>query len=345
MPAFAAGTGGAPSFIPDDFQHAALIIKRAAGGTPPEAPLYAKLDVADIGWAAARRYGDGASGMHAVLRDAAWPLRIATYTSRQGTHVAPMRQFFRNPPPAPAHGGLRRAVRLGGPILRFRLEDLARMDPGELPLLLAEVAFAAADYEAAAVISALLGRLPARRGAAAAGNGGGSAPANPRLLCIDCEEYPTRDCIAKGAGMLRDRGYGGSGFVLYEPLARTLPDHERPRLSASQPAGISVWYGTAPVVPRPAYAAGTASGIVRVGSWALNQPLAMGGPTRHTHASIMFDPYAAFALRDGPSLRLEAWLDWDGEDVSVEATHTVCIDVNEDAVCLLRHTRASAQRE
>ena len=58
----------------------------------------------------------------------------------------------------------------------------------------------------------------------------------------------------------------------------------------------------------------------------------------------MFDPYAAFALRVAPLL-LEVYLDVVRQNVCVKPTHTVCIDVNEDAVCLLLHKGTLAHQD
>lgn len=206
------------------------------------------------------------------------------------------------------------------------------MDAGELSLLLAELAFAAADYEALALRRIVLDRCFQRNGAAGSWDGG-AAVAGPSLACVDCRGPLTEERIAEGAKMLRGRGYGRSGLVVYEPLTHgSMADYsQRPDLRC---AGISAGYCVAPSGLRLGRAGGTA-GIARIKSRALDEP-----PAVEWNASIVFDPRAAFTLRDYPRLWLEAWRDYEGQSLAVEATHTLRIDMNADAVCLLLHACA-----
>ena len=227
--------------------------------------------------------------------------------------------------------------RLDGPIIQFNMEDVAMMDDGELSLLLGQLAFAAADYEAAAIRHVALDRHFQHCGAAG-GLDGGSALASSGPARVDCEGPLTEEGIEKGAGMLRDRGYGGQGLVVYEPLAHeSLADYSQRQ--GMRCAGISVGYRVAPGGPHIGWANGSGN-IVRVGSRALDEPAAAGGLSIEQNASIMFDPHAAFALRDAPRLWLEAWLEWGGRHLAVKPTHMLHVDMNDDAVCLLLHTSA-----
>ena len=283
-----------------------------------------------------RRRWDGAANPCVSLRWAAGPARIGSLASPEGMLVTPIRQFVRAPPRAPSARGLDGSGRLDGPIIRTNTEDLARMDDGELSLLLGELAFAAADYEATAIRHVVLERLSQRRGAA--GNPDvGAALAGHGLAWVDCKGT-LAEGIVEGARMLRGKGHGGQGLVVYEPLAHESPADYSQR-QGMRCAGISVGYRVAPGGP-PLEQAGWNVGIMRVGSWALDEPPAAGGLSIEQNASIMFDPHTAFSLRDAPRLWLEVWREWDGRNLAVKPTHMLRIDMNEDAVCLLLHTSA-----
>ena len=325
MPACAVRTGAEWRRIPDDFRRAVLAA-RAAAGAPPGSPLRTPLDIADIWWAAAHRHRDAASNQNVSLCGAVRSPRIDAFTSRQGEIITPVRQFFRAPPRSHPPGKQCRVLRLSGPRLRIDLERLERTDDCELAQLLGDMALAAADYEAAAARRAVFEAFLHRRGATT----GYGAQTSPVLPGID-RGGPLEEGIARGAELLRGRGYGGSDLVLYEPMER-----ERPRLLAGQYADSGVGHIAMAGCPSPAQAAESA-GIVRVRSRALDTPLDAGGPAVHMQASIMFDPHAAFAMRAVPRLWLELRREWNRQSLCMAVTHTVYIDVNEDAACLLFH--------
>ena len=325
MPACAVKTGVAWRRIPDDFR-CAVKTARAAGGAPPGSPLRTPLDIADIGWAAAHRHWDAASNQNVSLCGVAGPSRIYAFTSRQGEITTPARQFFLAPPRSHPPGKQCRVLRPIKYRLRIDLESLERTDNRELAQLLGDMALAAADYEAAAARHAVFEALLHHRGATT----GYGAQTCPVLPGIDCGGPLGEEGIARGAELLRGRGYGGSGLVLYEPM-----ECERPCLLAGQYADSGAGHIGEAGCPSPTRA--EATGIVRVRSRALDAPLDAGGPAVHMQASIMFDPYAAFAVRAVPRLWLELWLERNRQYLCMAATHTVCIDVNEDAASLLFH--------
>lgn len=328
--------GKAPRRIPGGYLHAARALK-AAAESPSRRSAYSALCVSDLGWAAVRKYGDGNGSPHVSLRGTTQQTRIESLASPKGMLVTPIRQFVRPPSRAPPARGLHGPERLGGPVIQINKGHPAMMDAGEFSLLLAELAFAAADCEALAIRHIALARL-SRRSSAAGGRDRGAAPGGPSLACVDCRGPLTEERIAEGAEMLRGRGYGGSGLVVYEPLTHgSMVDYSQ--RSVMRCVGISVAYSVAPGGLRLGRAGGTA-GIARVKSRALDEPSGTGGPPGQGNASIMFDPCAAFALRDDPRLWLEAWRDCKGQSLAVESTHTLRIDMNEDAVCLLLHTDA-----
>ena len=325
MPAYAVRTGAEWRRIPDDFRRA-VRTARAAAVAPPGSPLRAPLDIADIEWAAAHLHRDAASNQNVSMCGAARSSRIDAFTSRQGEIITPVRQFFLAPPWASPPGRLCRVSHLSGPRLRIDLDYLERTDDSELAQLLGDMALAAADYEAAAARHAVLEASLCRRGVTV----GYGAPITPVRPGIDCGG-PLKEGIARGAELLRERGYGGSDLVLYEPM-----EGERPRLLAGQYVDSGVGHIAVAGCLSPTRAA-EATGIVRVRSRALDAPLDAGGPAVHMQASIMFDPHAAFAVRTVPRLWLELWLERNRQYLCMAATHTVCIDVNEDAACLLFH--------
>ena len=305
---------------------------KAAAGSPSQRSVYSALDISDLGWAALRRHRGITSSPQGSLQGAAWQAGIESLTSPEGMLVTPIRQFVLPPPRAPPIRGLHGLERLGGPKFLINMEDLARMDANRSSQLLVEPAFAAADYEALAIRHMALERLP-QRSSAAGGGVAGAAPAGPNLACVDCRGPLTEERIEEGAEMLRGRGYGGSGLVVYEPLTHgSMVDYSQ--RSVMRCAGISVAYSVAPGGLRLGRAGGTER-IARVKSRALDEPSAV-----EWNASIMFDPCASFALRDAPRLKLEAWREWDGQNLAFKLTHTLRIDMNEAAVCLLLHTGA-----
>ena len=324
----------APRYIPSDFLNAALILRMVAEA-PPQESAWAMLDITDLGWAATRRYREGAAGPPVSFHGAAQPARIESLTSPEGMLLTPVRQFFRAPLYSPSARCLRKATRLDSSTIRFNEANTTGMEPGELSLLLCELAFAATDHEAMAMRHMALEQFSLHYSTAS--NSVTTASISPGVVGINCSGRLT-DGIAEGAEILRGRGHGGSGLVVYEPLTKGPPACTYSLHPAVQYAGISTGCRIVPGHPHAGQAG--AAGIVRVKSRVLDQPLAACSPLSQYTASIMFDPYAAFAVRAVPRLWLKVWRNWDGQGLSVKATHEVCIDMDKSAICLLFHTGA-----
>lgn len=321
----------APRHIPYDIIHAIQTI-RAAAVVPSQRSACLSRSVTDLGWAAVRRYVDGGANPPVSLHGAAWPTGIDAFTSPEGMLVTPVRQFFRASQLVHPACGVRRMAHRATSKKRISVEQLATMGLGESSLLLGEWAFAATDHEAAAIRYVALEQFSRCRGMA-----GGAASISPGVHGINCTGR-LAEGIAEGAEILHGRGHGGTGLVVYEPLARGAMAHAHSRQPPAY-AGISVGYRVVPGRPCPERGAESA-GIIRIKSRALDQPLGTGGLHGQCNASIMFDPYAAFAMRAAPRLWLEARREWSGQGLSIKATHTVCIDMDESAVCLLFHAGA-----
>ena len=279
------------------------------------------------------RYVDGSVNPQVSLHGTAWLTGIDAFTSPEGMLVTPVRQFFRASQRVHPACGVRRMAHRAASKKRISVEQLATMGLGESSLLLGELAFAAVDHEAAAIRHMALEQFSRCRGMA-----GGAALISPGVHGINCTGR-LAEGIAEGAEMLRGRGHGGSGLVVYEPLARSPLAYAHSLQPAAHYTGIRVEYKAVQGHPRQGWGAGSA-GIIRIKSRALDQPLGAGGLHGRRNASIMFDPYAAFAMRAAPRLWLEARREWGGQSLSIKATHTVCIDMDESAVCLLFHAGA-----
>lgn len=314
---------------PEGVRYAAQTMVRAAGGSPGDLPRTHAFDMDDIEWAAAaatHSCSGGTTNPGVSFLGGAQRAGVTTLTSREGDFVTPVRQFVSRSPAEPAGCAERTALAIRVATGRISVGITQETDQYDLVLLAARVVLEAADHEAAALRRAALDAAPK--------GGGDPAYAGRGPAMIACSPFgrgpeagsggPLAEEIEEAAAVLRNRGARGPDFVMYTPLAH---------MGALQDVGLR---------PGPA-----AAGIVCVGSRALNRPPNASGPHGQGQVSVMFDPQAAFKMRDSPRLVLESRRGRDGESLRVAATHMMTVDMDGTAVCLLSHgsgPRAAARR-
>ena len=315
---------------PEGVRCAAQTMARAAGDSPGDPPRTHAFNMDDIEWAAAaatHSCSGGAANPGVSFLGGAQRAGVTTLTSREGDFVTSVRQFVSRSPAEPAGRAECTALAIRVATGRISVGITQETDQYDLVLLAAKVVLEAADHEAAALRRAALDATPK--------GGGDPAYAGRGPAMIACSPFgrgaeagsggPLAGEIEEAAAVLRSRGARGPDLVMYTPLAH---------MGALQNVGLR---------PGPAVDAG----IICVGSRALNRPPNASGPHGQGQVSVMFDPQAAFKMRDSPRLVLESRRGRDGESLRVAATHTMTVDMDGTAVCLLPHgagPRAAARR-
>ena len=311
---------------PKSVHYAVQTMVHAVGDRPGHLPRTCAFDTESIEWAAMHSHSGGAANPGVSFLGGAQGAGVTTLTSHEGDYVTPVRQFISRSPAEPAGRAERTALTIRAATGRIGVGITPEPDQYDLVRLVAKTVLEAADYEAVALCRAVLEAIPK--------GGGGPAYAGRGPATVDCPPFG-QGAEAGGSGnlaaeieaaaaVLRSGAACGQGLVMYTPLAH---------MEALQNVRL-----------RPESAA---AGIVCVGSRALNRPPDAGGPHGQGRVSVMFDPTAAFKMRNSPHLALETRRGRDGESLRVEAKHMMTVDVDGAAVCLLLHgagPRAAAGR-
>lgn len=312
---------------PKSARYAVQTMVDAAGDRPGHPPRTYAIDMNSIEWAAMRSRSGGTANSGVSFLGGDQGAGVTTLTSDNGDYVTPVRQFFSWSPAELAGRAERTALTVRAATGLIRIEITQETDQYDLVRPVAKIVLEAADYEAAALRRAALEAIPKGGGGPAyAGRGPAMIGGPPfRQGAGAGSSGPLAEEIEEAAAVLRSRGARGPGLVMYTPLAH---------MEALRDVRL-----------RPESAA--AGGIVCVGSRALNRPPDASGPPGQGQVSVMFDPQAAFKMRNSPRLVLESRRGRDGESLRVAAAHMMAVDMDGTAVCLLSHgagTRTAARR-
>ena len=313
---------------PQSARYAVQTMMDAAGDRPGHPPSTYAIDMNSIEWAALCSHSGGAANSGVSFLGGAQRAGVTTLTSDNGDYVTHVRQFLSWSPAELAGRVERTALTVRAATGLIRIEIPQETDQYDLVRPVAKMVLEAADHEAAALRRAALEAIPKGGGGPAyAGRGPAMIGGPPfRQGAGAGSSGPLAEEIEEAAAVLRSRGARGPDLVMYTPLAH---------IEALRDVRL-----------RPESA--TAGGIVCVGSRALDRPPDdASGPPGQGQVSVMFDPQAAFKMRNNPRLVLESRRGRDGESLRVAATHMMAADMDGTAVCLLSHgagTRTAAGR-